>query len=65
MIGTLPVQHIADINARGARYLHLVLDLPPALRGRELDADDMERIGARLEEYQVRRIPQPGDDTHA
>lgn len=56
VIGTLPVHLAAEVCARGARYLHLSLDVPPEARGRELTADDMERFGARLEEYEVRRV---------
>lgn len=57
VIGVLPVHLAAAVCARGARYLHLSLDLPPAMRGRELSADEMARCGARLEEYGVRRLP--------
>ncbi len=55
VIGTLPVHIIAEICTRGGRYLHLVLDLPPEARGKELSAADMTRFGARLEEYDVIR----------
>jgi len=30
--------------------------VPPEARGRDLSADDMERFGARLEEYDVRKL---------
>lgn len=56
VIGTLPVQRVAEVNAAGARYLHLSIDLPAELRGRELSAGDLERLGARLEEYRAERI---------
>ena len=56
VIGTLPVNLAADVCARGGRYLHLTLDLPAAWRGRELSAADMRACGARIEEYQVRRV---------
>ena len=56
VMGTLPVNPAADVQARGARYLHLSLDLPPELRGHELSAEQMERAGARLEEYRIVRI---------
>jgi CRISPR-associated protein Csx16 len=47
--GTLPVNLIADINARGARYLHLAMDLPPEARERtDLTKEEMERYNARL-----------------
>jgi CRISPR-associated protein Csx16 len=51
--GTLPVQLAADVCERGARYLHLSIDVPAEARGQELDADDLERLGARLEGYAV------------
>jgi CRISPR-associated protein Csx16 len=53
VIGTLPVNLAAEVCARGARYLNLSLDLPQAARGRELDADELERYGARLEPFRV------------
>lgn len=53
--GTLPVHLAAGICARGARYLHLTVDLPEHARGRELTSDDLQRFGARLEPFLVRR----------
>ncbi|GIX15053.1 MAG: hypothetical protein KatS3mg118_3012 [Paracoccaceae bacterium] len=53
VIGTLPVHLAAEVCARGGRYLHLVLDLPPEARGRDLSAEEMDRHGARLQECQV------------
>lgn len=53
--GTLPVTLAAEVCRRGARYLHLSLDLPPHWRGRELSADELEQAGARLECFHVRR----------
>lgn len=55
VIGTLPVNLAAQVCARGARYLHLTLDLPAAWRGRELSAADMAACGARIEEYRVQQ----------
>lgn len=48
IIGTLPAHIVAALCERGARYLHLALDLPAHARGRELTAEDMECFGARL-----------------
>ena len=59
VIGTLPVHLAAQVCERGAHYRHLSLEIPPGHRGGELSARDMDRFGARLEEYQVERI---GDD---
>ncbi len=56
VIGTLPVNLVAEINARGAQYLHLTLELPPELRGKELTAEDMRRCGARLESYSATKL---------
>lgn len=55
VMGTLPIPLVAQICATGVRYFHLVLDLPPDWRGRELTAQDMARFGARLEEYTAAR----------
>ncbi len=55
VIGTLPVHVAAEICARGARYLHLVLNIPPDVRGRELSAAEMTYFGARIERYDVQR----------
>ena len=57
VIGTLPVHLAAEVCARGARYVHLVLELPLESRGLELTPEEMARCGARLVEYQVERIP--------
>ncbi|MDW8479481.1 MAG: CRISPR-associated protein Csx16 [Xanthomonadales bacterium] len=48
VIGTLPLHLAAEVCRRGARLLHLAIDLPPEARGIELDADALERLGARL-----------------
>lgn len=56
VIGSLPVHIAAQVCERGGRYLHLRLDLPRQARGRELTADEMRGFGARLEEYEVRRV---------
>lgn len=56
VLGTLPVSVAAEVCARGARYLHLTLDTPPERRGRELSADEMAAFGAKLQEFEVRRM---------
>lgn len=56
VIGTLPVNLAAEVCARGGRFFNLSLDLPPEARGRELSADDLERFGARLEEYFIQAV---------
>lgn len=53
VIGTLPVPLAARVCALGATYRHLSLDLPPHLRGRELDVDELRACNARIEEFRV------------
>ncbi len=55
VIGTLPVNLVAEVCDNGGRYYHLTLDLPPQSRGRELSADDMRRFKARIEPYRAWR----------
>jgi len=55
VVGTLPIHLAAEVCDKGARYVHLSLEVPRELRGRELTADELSALGARLEEYHVRR----------
>lgn len=57
VIGSLPVNLAAEVCERGGRYLHLTLELPFELRGKELSAEDMRRCGARVEAFFIRRNP--------
>jgi CRISPR-associated protein Csx16 len=57
VIGTLPINLAADLCRRCATYLHLSLSLPPELRGRELTAEQMRELGARVERFLVSRAP--------
>jgi CRISPR-associated protein Csx16 len=57
VLGSLPVNLAAEVCARGAAFYHLSLDLPRDARGRELSADELAAYGARLERYEVRRLP--------
>ncbi|MFZ1342679.1 CRISPR-associated protein Csx16 [Thiothrix eikelboomii] len=56
VLGTLPVNLIAEVNQRGGRYFHLTLELPAELRGQELTAEIMQKHGARLEEYTAQQV---------
>lgn len=56
VVGTLPIQLVAAVCARGGRYEHISVELPVGLRGRELCADTLECHGARLESYYAERI---------
>ncbi|MDC9728534.1 MAG: CRISPR-associated protein Csx16 [Methyloprofundus sp.] len=56
VLGSLPVNLVAELNAKGARYFHLSLQLSAALRGTEISAELMRELGAKLEEYSVKKI---------
>jgi CRISPR-associated protein Csx16 len=51
--GTLPIHLAAAVCERGARYLHLSLDLPAHLRGCELSAQEVAAANARLEAFSI------------
>ena len=55
VIGSLPVNLAAVVCERGARYLHLSLELPAHLRGQELSADQLDTLGARVQAYLIER----------
>ncbi|MGR9046363.1 MAG: CRISPR-associated protein Csx16 [Gammaproteobacteria bacterium] len=56
VIGSLPVNLVAELNRKGARYLHLSLNLSAEWRGLELSVEQMRQCQARLEEFRVERI---------
>ncbi|TAL42535.1 MAG: CRISPR-associated protein Csx16 [Methylovulum sp.] len=56
VIGSLPVNLAAEVCAKQARYIHLILELPFAWRGKELSVDDMLRFGAKLQQYHVNKV---------
>jgi len=56
VIGSLPVNLAAQVCAIGAAYWHLSLALPAELRGYELSADDLERLGARVEPFHIQAL---------
>ncbi len=53
VIGTLPVHLAAQVCARGAAYLHLVLPAPQEARGRELSVQELLALGATLQPFHV------------
>ena len=56
VLGSLPVNHAARVCERGARFFGISIQLPLQARGCELSADDLERYGAKLEGFEVRRL---------
>ena len=60
VIGTLPVHLAAQVCARGAAYLHLVLEMPAQQRGQELSASELQALGATLQPFHVQPLkPRP------
>lgn len=53
VIGTLPVNLAAKVCERGARYLHLSLDVPAEWRGREMTVDELMSIKAELKTFYI------------
>lgn len=56
VIGTLPVNLAAQVCAKGAAYWHLSLELTAEQRGLELSADDMTRLGARVQAFDIKPL---------
>lgn len=57
VIGSLPVNMIADLSASGIQYWHLTLEIPEALRGQELSDDQLDALHARIECFSALRHP--------
>jgi CRISPR-associated protein Csx16 len=51
--GVLPLSLAATLCARGATVVCIDIDMPPHLRGHELDAATLDQLGARLVRYRV------------
>lgn len=56
VIGTLPINMVAQLCVLGAKYYHLTLHLSEELRGKELTAQDMLDAGAKIEQYYSERV---------
>lgn len=56
VLGTLPVQIVADVIARGGTYYHLSMAIPADMRGKDLSADDMDDFGATLQRFHVTAV---------
>lgn len=56
VIGTLPINIVCQLNDLGVRYIHLSLEIPPELRGVELDAAQLTACKAMLEEFVVDKV---------
>jgi CRISPR-associated protein Csx16 len=54
VIGSLPVNLVAEVCARGATYRHLSLQIDAANRGQELSADELDDYDATLTTYEIK-----------
>ncbi len=59
--GVFPLNLAAAICRAGAECWSIALDVPPALRGQELSAAQLDALGAQLRRYEVR---ERADDSH-
>ena len=57
VIGTLPINIVYALNQKGIRYIHLSLEIPPHLRGVELNVEQLNECKATLEEFSVIKHP--------
>lgn len=55
VVGTLPLQLVAQLQSEGIDFWSLDLDVPPAKRGQELNPIEVFTYRARLSRYDVRR----------
>ena len=53
VFGVLPLEMIATINAKGVPFYALTYRVDKIQRGQELSAQTLERLGCRLQRYQV------------
>jgi putative CRISPR-associated protein (TIGR02620 family) len=53
VLGNLPLDRVAKLNALGIRYSHVVIHVPFHLRGTELTAANLAAHGAHLQEFRV------------
>lgn len=51
VVGILPLPKAAAVCARGARYLHICIDVPADRRGAELSLDEMLQMNPCLKEF--------------
>jgi CRISPR-associated protein Csx16 len=62
VLGSLPINLVAELNEKGARYFHLSLELTEQMRGIEITAVRMRELGAKLEEFSVHKIKEEKKD---
>ena len=55
IIGTLPINMVFQLNRKEIRYIHLSLEIPPQLRGVELNIEQLHACKATLEEFVVEK----------
>lgn len=55
VVGTLPVQLIAQLCQQSIEYWHISINLAEADRGQELSAGKMKELGFRIERYHAKQ----------
>ena len=55
VVGILPINLVADLNARGIRFFMVTMEVPAELRGKELTEEQMVECNVKLEQFCVLR----------
>lgn len=56
VIGNLPIAMVAALNKRGVRFFAICMHTSVDHRGVELNAKQMDAVGAKLIEYRVQKV---------
>ena len=62
VVGTLPVQMIAELTVLGVEYLHITIQVPVTMRGQELTEQQMRDCGAKLTKFAAVELPESVPD---
>ncbi len=57
LIGSLPINMVAELCERGINYVHLSLRIPEEWRGKELTGEQLANLDAKLERFEVKKLP--------
>lgn len=55
IIGSLPYHLAAQVCDAGAEFYYISMDVPLTLRGQELSAEQMQKLGAKLQAFDVKQ----------
>jgi len=56
LVGILPINIAAAVQAAGIRFVEFAIDMTPQLRGKELDEQTVRGLNPRLTEFSVKQV---------